>query len=89
MTRELFLSDYAYSGRPLVVRNAATDWKASDTFSFEFFRDIYFDLDSPVLDNIDKDCQFFAWDFHEFSSMEEVFNMDSDRASLVGNYTPW
>ena len=43
-----------------------------DAFDFEFFRRLYEDLDSPVLANEeDSDCQFFAWDFEEFSNMQE------------------
>ena len=46
-------------------------WDAMEAFTFEFFRKLYRDLDSPVLDNEDEDCQFFAWDFEEFSNMQE------------------
>ena len=42
-----------------------------EAFTFEFFRKLYQTLDSPVLDNEDEDCQFFAWDFEEFSNMQE------------------
>ena len=43
-----------------------------EAFTFEFFRELYEDLDSPVLDNEDADCQFFAWDFEEFANMQQV-----------------
>ena len=89
MSPDLFLRQYAYTGHPVVVKNVAANWTAKETFNFDFFRELYFSLDSPVLDNLDKDCQFFAWDFHEFEDMDQVFNMDYNRASLVGNYTPW
>ena len=47
-------------------------WAAMEAFTFEFFRKLYEDLDSPVLDNEDADCQFFAWDFEEFANMQQV-----------------
>ncbi len=47
-------------------------WPAVNAFTFEFFRDIYEDLDSPVLYNEDSDCQFFAWEFAEFSHLQQV-----------------
>ena len=43
-----------------------------EAFTFEFFRKLYQTLDSPVLDNEDEDCQFFAWDFEEFANMQQV-----------------
>ena len=33
-------------------------------FDFEFFRNLYEDLQSPVLDNENSDCQFLSWDFN-------------------------
>lgn len=84
-----FVNRYAYRGQPVVVRNATDDWLAMDTFDFDFFRDLYEDLQSPVLDNLDDDCQFFAWDFDEFSNMQEVFDMDENRIRMKGNYEPW
>ena len=70
MNEELFLERYAYTGRPLLVKNATNEWKAMITFDFEFFRDLFEDLNSPVLDNLDEDCQFFAWDFKEFNNVQ-------------------
>ena len=70
MNEDLFMERYAYSGRPLLVKNATNEWSAMDTFDFEFFRDLFEDLNSPVLDNEEEDCQFFAWDFKEFSNVQ-------------------
>ena len=70
MNEDLFMERYAYSGRPLLVKNATNEWRAMETFDFEFFRDLFEDLQSPVLENEEQDCQFFAWDFKEFSSVQ-------------------
>jgi hypothetical protein len=70
MTPERFLANFAYSGKPLVVTNMTGEWRATAAFDFEFFRDLYRDLDSPVLDNVEEDCQFFSWDFSEFNNMD-------------------
>ena len=48
--KEDIFVQYAYSGRPFLVKNAAKNWKALDVFTFEFFRDL-----RP------KDCQFFPY----------------------------
>ena len=36
-----FLAKYAYSGRPLLLRNATNDWKAIENFGFPFFKRIF------------------------------------------------
>ena len=60
---DIFVEKYAYSGRPLLVKNATNEWIAMSSFNFEFFRDLYEDLESPIIyeDQDDADCQFFAW----------------------------
>ena len=63
MTQELFIEKYDLSGRPVLVKNATGYWPAMEYFHFEFFRDLYEELQSPVLDNEDPDCQFLSWDF--------------------------
>ena len=67
---DIFVEKYAYTGRPLLVKNATYDWKAMNSFNFEFFRGLYEDLQSPVLDNEEEGCQFFAWNFKEFKNLQ-------------------
>ena len=78
---DIFLNKYAYSGRPLLIKNAARNWKAMETFNFEFFKDLYAGLpNTPVLYNRvgvydSKDCQFFAWKFegkHHFNNLQVI-----------------
>jgi histone arginine demethylase JMJD6 len=49
---EIFREKYSYTGRPLIVRNATNQWPAVDTFTFEFFRKLYEDLDRLVYHQI-------------------------------------
>ena len=44
MTQDLFMEKYANSGRPLLVTKATEEWLAMDVFNFDFFRDLYLDL---------------------------------------------
>ena len=47
------------------MKNASEYWSdAMAEFDFEFFRNLYGDLQSPVLDNENSDCQFLSWDFN-------------------------
>ena len=44
----------------------------TQTWTFSFFSTLYHGLSSPVLTGDGPGCQFFAWNFSEFSSMAEV-----------------
>jgi len=76
---------YAYSGRPVLILDGQENWTAPDSFSFEFFKNIY-SSDSPVLVNSERDCQFFPYQTN-FKNLGDVFNMTSERANMKGD--PW
>ena len=82
-----FEDQYAYSGRPVVITDGMSAWTASETFSFMFFKSIYAS-DSPVLQNVEQNCQFFPYKT-AFESLGEVFNMSSDRADMKDGSKPW
>ena len=66
---------YAYSGRPLLVKNAAKKWKALDSFSFKFFQDLYEVFGYTPFDIDTKDCQFFRWKSkqkHNFLNLQVI-----------------
>ncbi|XP_069166246.1 uncharacterized protein [Procambarus clarkii] len=85
ITPQHFEHRYAYSGRPVVVTDGQKNWTAPETFSFDFFKSIYAD-DSPVLENFERDCQFFPYQT-EFRNLRHVFNMSSERVQMRGD--PW
>ncbi len=87
ITPEQFEEKYAYTGRPLVVEDGAHNWTATASFSFGFFKNIYSD-DSPALQNIEQNCQFFPYKT-SFHSLGEVFNMSVDRAEMKDGSEPW
>ena len=49
------------------------------------FRDLYELLDSPVLQNEDPDCAFFAWEKmgDEFFNVQSVFDMPEKRITFA------
>lgn len=71
---------YAYSGRPVVVVDAAINWTATEVFSFPFFKSLY--------EGVDGNCQFFPYRT-EFKSLREVFEMSADRSLLEEGTEPW
>ncbi|XP_063603742.1 uncharacterized protein LOC134779450 [Penaeus indicus] len=85
VTPQLFEERYAYTGRPVVITDGQRNWSAPHVFSFEFFKSIYAD-DSPVLENFERDCQFFPYQT-EFRNLRHVFNMTADRVNMRGE--PW
>lgn len=85
LTKEEFVEKYAYTGRPVLIRNGSQNWTASSHFSFEFFKNIY-PKNSPILQSADRDCQFFPYRT-KFESLGEVFDMPESMAKMEGN--PW
>ncbi|XP_046620673.1 uncharacterized protein LOC124305371 [Neodiprion virginianus] len=76
----LFELRYAYSGQPVVVTDATTNWTAPKVFSFAFFKSLY--------EGQEADCQFFPYKT-EFKSLREVFNMSTSRALQLAGTKPW
>ncbi|XP_028392449.1 uncharacterized protein LOC114517009 [Dendronephthya gigantea] len=85
LSKDEFLQKYAYTGRPVLIRNGSKGWSALSHFNFEFFKNIY-PKGSPVLQSEDKDCQFFPYRT-SFESLGEVFNMSKSMARMEGK--PW
>ncbi|XP_060815186.1 uncharacterized protein LOC132906740 [Bombus pascuorum] len=76
----IFEERYAYSGRPVVITDAMTNWTAMETFSFSFFKSLY--------DGEDANCQFFPYKT-EFKSLQDVFDMSASRSLLEKGTKPW
>lgn len=85
LSKDEFLEKYAYTSRPIIIRNGCKDWTALAHFNFEFFKNIYPE-DSPVLQSADRDCQFFPYRT-KFETLGEVFNMSKSQSKMEGE--PW
>ncbi|KZC13473.1 hypothetical protein WN55_05024 [Dufourea novaeangliae] len=85
LTREEF-KKYAYSSRPMVIKNAATHWPASKVFSWKFFRDLY-ERTEGAYESVDE-CQFLHFKSN-FTSLRDVFAMSEDRALQLSKKDPW
>ena len=87
ISREEFLRKYAYTTVPVVITGATADWKALDTFSFQYFKKLYSSEEIGVKD-VDESCQFFNWGY-PFDSLSEVFNMSDAQADLEPGEDSW
>ena len=61
---------YAYSGRPLLVKNAAKKWKALESLNFQFFRDLNEEFAYTPFD-VDH-CQIFRWKSKEKHNFQDL-----------------
>ncbi|XP_023337908.1 bifunctional arginine demethylase and lysyl-hydroxylase JMJD6 isoform X2 [Eurytemora carolleeae] len=84
---QLFEERYAYSDRPLVVRNATLDWKAMDTLNYYWFKEQYLS-DPEILSYKHEDCWFNKYGTKEFRNLASVFRLNEDRIKLKDN-KPW
>lgn len=85
LTKQTFIENYAYTGRPAVIIDAAKNWSALNTFNFEFLKALYDSNDGAYQTNEDE-CQFFPYKTN-FTSLKAAFNMSKDRAHMKGE--PW
>lgn len=85
LSKEEFVQRYAYTARPVVIKDGTKDWTAAGHFSFKYFKSIY-GPESPVLLSEDQKCQFFPYKTN-FKSLQEVFNMSEKDANMEGK--PW
>lgn len=66
---------YAYTGRPVVVKDALVNWTAKDTFTYDFFGRLYDTYGSA--ERSDR-CQFFPYKT-EFHSLRQALSMSKER----------
>ena len=85
LTVETFVDKFAFSSKPLVVKDATVNWTAMHEFSYEYFRKLYSESET-ALNVTDEECQFFPYKT-EFYSLREVFNISKERAEFKAE--PW
>lgn len=86
LTRAEF-SKYAYLSRPIVVKNAAKDWRASRVFNLNYFKKVYEDIDGAY-ESVDEECQFLNFKSN-FTNLRQVFEMGDERARNIDGKAPW
>ncbi|ELT90614.1 hypothetical protein CAPTEDRAFT_101331 [Capitella teleta] len=87
ITEEEFSDKYAYSAVPVLVKNAVKDWSAMETFSYDYFKEIY-TKDPGIIRSVEEECQFFPYST-EFRSLGELFQMQDARAQYESGEKPW
>ncbi|XP_029660460.1 uncharacterized protein LOC115233948 [Formica exsecta] len=86
LTKEEFRS-YSYSSRPMIIKDAARNWPARDTYTLEFFRNLY-DRVEGAYESVEEECQFLRFK-SDFANLREVFAMSEARALHREGEDPW
>ncbi|XP_022089322.1 bifunctional arginine demethylase and lysyl-hydroxylase PSR-like [Acanthaster planci] len=82
-----FVAKHAYNIRPALITGATTTWTAMETFSFNYFKELY-TSHPEALQAVEEECQFFPYNT-EFTSLEEAFKMSPERAALKEGERNW
>lgn len=85
LSKQEFVTKYAYTGRPVVVVDGAKNWSAVGRFNFTFFKDL-FDKNKEAYRVNEDECQFFPYRT-EFISLEQALNMSKERSEWKAE--PW
>ncbi|XP_049874301.1 uncharacterized protein LOC126372531 isoform X2 [Pectinophora gossypiella] len=86
ITRREF-AKYAYSSRPIIVKNAISDWRASREFSYDLFKRLY-ERTAGSYESLEDGCQFLNFKTDLFT-LKEVFSMPEDRVRNKPGQKPW
>ncbi|XP_050393957.1 uncharacterized protein LOC126811934 [Patella vulgata] len=84
---ETFMAKYAFTGVPVLIKDATSNWTAMQTFSYNFFKDLYTNTEG-AFDITEEECQFFPYKT-EFQSLEEALNMTDARVAFEEGERPW
>lgn len=87
LSQEEFYEKYSFTGRPVLMKEATSNWTAMSHFNFTYFQHLYRKVKGS-LTTIEDDCQFFGYET-EFTSLAEALNMSDDRAAYKPGELPW
>jgi len=87
MTEELYTKKYAFTNRPVIIRNIATNWSAMNNVDYTWLKNQY--TASPdILEEEAPNCFFRCYKTNEFKTLSDVFSMSQERFHDVVN-NPW
>ncbi|XP_044751907.1 uncharacterized protein LOC123311864 [Coccinella septempunctata] len=78
---------YAYTSKPVIIRNAFSHWPAMKEFDFEFFKKLYHE-NEDAYKSVDEECQFLHFK-SDFTSLRDVFLMDHNRVVNEPGQRSW
>lgn len=73
------LQKFAYSARPIIIKNAATNWPAGTHLTFQYLKDLYYKYPHQLM-SFEDDCQFLPFK-SSFDSLSEFFKMPDEQVA--------
>ncbi|XP_038223513.1 uncharacterized protein LOC119840825 isoform X2 [Zerene cesonia] len=86
VTRSKF-DKYAYSSKPIIVKNAIGHWRAVKEFHYDMFKKLYEDTVGSY-ESLEEGCQFLNFKSDLFT-LREVFSMPRERVNNDPGQKPW
>lgn len=87
LSQELFEERYAYSNRPLVVRNVSLHWEIMEVLDYHWLKKMY-SRDPGVMDKTGDECWFNKYKTQDFRNLRTVFKMPESRVQMKTG-GPW
>lgn len=78
MSKEIFLRNYAYTSRPVLIKNGTGNWTALRIFGFRYFKTLYTKLNA-FDDFRELGCLFFPYKT-SLESLEHLFTLSLKEA---------
>ena len=78
---------YAYTSKPIVIKQAFLHWAAIHLFNFTFFANLY-NRYEDAFRSVDEECQFLHFKSN-FISFRDVFEMDEARIENKPGQLSW
>ncbi|XP_034831128.1 uncharacterized protein [Maniola hyperantus] len=86
VTRQSFRR-YAYSSKPIIVKDAISHWRAIKEFNFHMFKKLY-EKTAGSYESLEEGCQFLNFKTDLFT-LKEVFEMPAARVRNEPGQDPW
>jgi len=87
ITEEMYEERYAYTKRPLVIRNATLNWGVMGRVDYSWLKREYL-RDPAIMEETHGNCFFKCYKTTEFSSLADVFEIPHSRLT-PGTAEPW
>lgn len=87
MSVELFEAGYAYTSRPLVVRNATLHWDIMQVMDYDWLKQQYLS-DPEEMDKKGEECWFNRYTTPELRNLRAVFKLPDERVRMKSG-EPW
>lgn len=87
MTKEEFLLNHAYSGRPVLIKQATSNWTALENFDYYFFQELY-EKFPDAAEMVESQCNFLRYQT-EFLTFLDFLRMDKEKVQRLDWYVGW